>query len=273
MKAIHGQGGTMKPRLRLTILVGLSTALLAVSSSASLSVSGGGASAATATTTDTFQGDTVLVGFQVGTTLAQEQAIVLAVGATETDVIGADTHVLRVAPGTVLATIALLTTYPEVRYAEPDYDVQADQSPSDPMYNQLWGMPDIQADHAWDGQRRRGRRRHRCRLHPPGSRSEHLDERRHGQPLPRGDARLQRPAQELRPDGRPQPRHARLRHNRRGREQQPRRRRRELDHAHHGPQVPQRQWLRHRERGSRRDRLGPQGEGGRGEPPRAQQLL
>src|SRR5712691_8380585 len=140
----------MKPRLRLTILVGLSTALLAVSSSASLSVSGVGASAATATTTESFQNDTVLAGFQAGITPDQEQAIVLAVGATDTETIGAETHVLRVAPGTVEATIALLSTYVEVRYAEPDYDVQADQSPSDPMYNQLWGMPDIQADQAWD---------------------------------------------------------------------------------------------------------------------------
>ncbi len=140
----------MKPSLRLIILVALSAALLVVSSAASLRVSGAGASAATAATTETFRDDTVLVGFQVGTTPDREQAIALAVGATDTETIGADTHVLRVAPGTVLATIALLTTYPEVRYAEPDYDLQAEQTPSDPMYSQLWGMPDIQADQAWD---------------------------------------------------------------------------------------------------------------------------
>jgi subtilisin family serine protease len=86
----------------------------------------------------------------VGTTPDREQAIVLAVGATDTETIGAGTHVLRVVPGTVPATIALLDTYLEVRYAEPDYDVRADQTSNDPMYNQLWGLPDIQADQAWN---------------------------------------------------------------------------------------------------------------------------
>src|SRR5256712_11560021 len=140
----------MKPRLRLTVLVAFSIALLGAPSAVSPTVSGTAASAATAATTETFRDDTVLVGFQVGTTPDREQAIALAVGATDTETIGADTHVLRVAAGTVLATIALLTTYPEVRYAEPDYDLHADQTPTDPMYSQLWGLPDIQADQAWD---------------------------------------------------------------------------------------------------------------------------
>jgi serine protease len=140
----------MKPRLRLILLVALAVVLLGVPSPMSLRGSGTGASAATAATTETFQDDTVLAGFQPGTTPDRELAIVLAVGAIDTETIGADTHVLRVAPGTVPATIALLNSYLEVRYAEPDYDVQADQIPTDPMYNQLWGLPDIQADQAWN---------------------------------------------------------------------------------------------------------------------------
>src|SRR5712691_914656 len=140
----------MKPRLRLTVLVTFSVAILGAPSPASPKVSGTGASAATASITETFRADTVLVGFQAGTAPVSEQAIVQAVGATDTEMIGAETHVLQVAPGTVPATIALLNVYPEVRYAEPDYDVHADQTPNDPMYNQLWGMPDIQADQAWD---------------------------------------------------------------------------------------------------------------------------
>src|SRR5712691_10588597 len=114
----------MRPRLRLTVLVVFSVALLGVPGPASLTVSGTGASAARAEVTETFPDDTVLVGFQAGLTPDQEQAIALAVGATDTETIGAETHVLRVASGMVLATIALLSTYPEVRYAEPDYDVQ-----------------------------------------------------------------------------------------------------------------------------------------------------
>ena len=140
----------MKPRLRLTMLVAFSIALLGAPSAVSPTVSGTAASAATAATTETFRDDTVLVGFQVGTTPDREQAIALAVGAADTETIGADTHVLRVAAGTVPATIALLTAYLEVRYAEPDYDLQAEQTPNDPMYSQLWGLPDIQADQAWD---------------------------------------------------------------------------------------------------------------------------
>src|SRR5438128_2620636 len=87
-------------------------------------LAGGGsrAAASTAASTAGFVDDTVLAGFQPWATPDQEQLIVNSVGATETEVIGADTHVLRVAPGTVLATMALLNTYPEVRYAEPDYD-------------------------------------------------------------------------------------------------------------------------------------------------------
>ncbi len=139
----------MKPRHRLT-LIAFSIALLGVSSAVSPRFSGTRALAARAATTETFRDGTVLVGFQVGTTQVQEQAIVLAVGAIDTETIGADTHVLSVVPGTVLATIGLLNSYLEVRYAEPDYDVRADQIPSDPMYNQLWGLPDIQADRAWD---------------------------------------------------------------------------------------------------------------------------
>jgi subtilisin family serine protease len=140
----------MKPRLRLTLLVACGVVLLGVPGPGSLRVSGTGASAATAATTETFSDDTVLVGFQAGIIPDQEQAIVLAVGATDTETIGAETHVLRVVPGTVPATIALLSSYLEVRYAEPDYDVHAEQNPTDPLYNQLWGLPDIQADQAWD---------------------------------------------------------------------------------------------------------------------------
>jgi subtilisin family serine protease len=140
----------MKQRLRVAALVAFSAALLGAPSSTSLTVSGQSASAATAVTTASFRDDTVLVGFQPGTTADQEQAIVLAVGATDTETIGAETHVLRVLPGSVTGTIAGLSAYPEIRYAEPDYDVQADQTPGDPMYSQLWGLPDIQADHAWD---------------------------------------------------------------------------------------------------------------------------
>lgn len=45
---------------------------------------------------------------------------------------GAGTHVLRVPAGKVSEKIALLKVNPRVRYAEPDYVVQADMTPNDP---------------------------------------------------------------------------------------------------------------------------------------------
>jgi subtilisin family serine protease len=140
----------MKRRLCLAALVASTGAVLALSSAISPRVSAPAASAASAATTETYANDTVLVGFRGGTTPLQEQAIVQAVGATDTEIIGVETHVLRVGPGAVSATIALLSAYPEVQYAEPDYDVHSDQTPGDPMYGQLWGMSQVQADRAWD---------------------------------------------------------------------------------------------------------------------------
>jgi subtilisin family serine protease len=134
-------------RLRLTFCATLIVTTL-VASSALDATNAGMATAAALSTS--YRDDTVLVGFQTGTTPEQEQVIVWAAGATDTETIGVGTHVLNVAAGSVTATIAVLSAYPEVRYAEPDYDVQAEQTPDDPMYGQLWGLPIIEADQAWD---------------------------------------------------------------------------------------------------------------------------
>jgi subtilisin family serine protease len=97
-----------------------------------------------------FKDGTVLVGFQAGTDAAQARAIVASVGAIERDVIGAGTHVLTVPDGKVQATIDALQRNPNVRYAEPDYLVQAEMTPNDSYYNKLWAMPKISANTAWD---------------------------------------------------------------------------------------------------------------------------
>jgi subtilisin family serine protease len=92
----------------------------------------------------------VLVGFTDGTTAADAQSVIRSVGAAETAVIGAGTHVLRVPTGQVEETIARLRTHPHVRYAEPDYIVHADMTPNDSLYHKLWGLQKIHADTAWD---------------------------------------------------------------------------------------------------------------------------
>ncbi len=62
---------------------------------------------------------------------------------------------------TVEEAIQRLQGHPKVEYVEPNYILQADEVPNDPMFNQLWGMEntgqtggtpgaDISATNAWD---------------------------------------------------------------------------------------------------------------------------
>ncbi len=108
---------------------------------------------------------TVLVGFQRGTTARERGQVERDAQAAEVRVIGAGTHVLRVARGTVASKIAKLNRDSAVRFAEPNYIVHADAIPSDPRFGELWGLQntgqaingysgtaaaDIGATAAWD---------------------------------------------------------------------------------------------------------------------------
>src|SRR5256714_5112525 len=104
------------------------------------------------TTETRLSSDTALAGFKAGTTASQRALIERNVGATEQRVIGAGTHVLHVPAGKANDKIALLKANPQVRYAEPDYILQADGNawaPNDPYYTKLWGMKTISASAAW----------------------------------------------------------------------------------------------------------------------------
>jgi subtilisin family serine protease len=103
-----------------------------------------------ATTSPEFRAGVVLVGFDRGTTRSKQRSIEERAGVAGSNVIGAGTHVLRVRGGHLPAAIDRLRANPSVRYAEPDYAVEAIGTPNDAMYNQLWGMPDVSADLAWD---------------------------------------------------------------------------------------------------------------------------
>ncbi len=111
-----------------------------------------------------FEDGSVLVGFQPGVTDAEAEAIVRGQGATQARAFATGAHELRVPPGRVQATIAQLKNNPRVRYAEPNYIVEAVVDPNDTSYGQLWGLKntgqsvngtsgtadaDIDADQAW----------------------------------------------------------------------------------------------------------------------------
>src|SRR4051812_18892765 len=80
----------------------------------------------------------VLVGFARGVGAARRRAVVRAAGAREVGVVGAGTHVLRVADGRVGAVVAALRGTRGVRYAEPDYILRAAATPNDPAFPQEW---------------------------------------------------------------------------------------------------------------------------------------
>lgn len=110
---------------------------------------------------------TILVGFAPGTSRAEEEQAVSDAQATDVETIGAGTHVLRVAGGSVTQKIAKLKSRASVRYAEPNYVLYADATPNDPRFlsGDLWGLrntgqtingvvgkpgADIGATSAWD---------------------------------------------------------------------------------------------------------------------------
>ena len=110
-------------------------------------------------------------------------------------------------------------------------------------------------------QRHRRQHRHRRGLHASGSRRQHV-----AQPVEIPGNGIDDDGNgyvddvygidtvnhDSNPDGRPGPRHAHGRHDRRGRQQQRRRGRRELEREDPGVQVPRRRRIRH---GRRRDRV------------------
>ncbi|MHB1420064.1 MAG: S8 family serine peptidase, partial [Bacillota bacterium] len=60
------------------------------------------------------------------------------------------TELVQVAPGADLAgTLAELRQDPQVEYAEPNYELQAQDVPNDLRYGEQWGMREIQVDNAW----------------------------------------------------------------------------------------------------------------------------
>jgi hypothetical protein len=90
-----------------------------------------------------FAPDHVLVGYKAGTPRTAERSIEASIGARERALGGAGTHLLQVAPGHVLSTVAALQEHADVRFAEPDWVLAADQIPNDPGLGNQWGLLNI----------------------------------------------------------------------------------------------------------------------------------
>ncbi len=84
---------------------------------------------------------TVLVAFRPGTSAPAVRRAVAIVHARDLQVIGAQTHVLRLADPAVATAVATLRRLQQVRYAEPDYVMRASgvRVPSDAGFGLLWG--------------------------------------------------------------------------------------------------------------------------------------
>ncbi len=83
--------------------------------------------------------DHVLVGFKRGTSASSQSSIENAAGAIRARKLGTG-DLLTVQHGDVESVIERLKRDPAVRYAEPDYVMQASGVPNDPQFGLQWGL-------------------------------------------------------------------------------------------------------------------------------------
>ncbi len=83
--------------------------------------------------------DHVLVGFKPGTSASSQRSIENAAGAIRARKLGTG-DLLSVPHGDVQRVIERLKRDPAVRYAEPDYVMQASGVPDDPQFALQWGL-------------------------------------------------------------------------------------------------------------------------------------
>lgn len=107
---------------------------------AAVALGSGSAAAPDRTALPQFAPDRVLPGFRVGTDRRAQEGILARVGARETAIVGAETHLLEVVQGSVLNSAAALRREPGVRYAEPDWMLMADATPNDPLFGNQWAL-------------------------------------------------------------------------------------------------------------------------------------
>ncbi len=136
-----------------------------VALSALLALAGSSARQATAAASQTppvVPGE-LIVGFEGGSSQAQQNAAVAQAGGTRTASFQQIRAVLvRVPPSLTAVATKLLLGLPQVRYVEPNHVVRTvETTPNDPSFNQLWGLSntgqtggtadaDVDAPEAWD---------------------------------------------------------------------------------------------------------------------------
>ena len=86
-----------------------------------------------------FRDGNVLVSFDSKVSGQAQHKVEIAVRAHEVRMLGVGVHLLRVPSGQVLNTVRLLSSYPGVRYAEPDFLAQEAATPNDPSFPSQWG--------------------------------------------------------------------------------------------------------------------------------------
>jgi serine protease len=138
--------------------------LAAVALSACLALAGGSARPATASQQQApaaVPGE-LIVGFEPGSSRAEQRAAVLNAGGTRAETFPEIRAALvRVAPSETADAMKQLLGNPDVRYVERNHIVSIAATPNDPSFGQLWGMhntgqtggtadADIDAPEAWD---------------------------------------------------------------------------------------------------------------------------
>lgn len=96
--------------------------------------------------------DQVLVRFQPGVAPAEAGRLIEAVGGRPVRFLPQiGLHTVALPPGVSVPEMAArFRRLPAVKYAEPNFIVQALYAPNDPGYPQQWGLPKVAAAEAWD---------------------------------------------------------------------------------------------------------------------------
>lgn len=88
-----------------------------------------------------FRPGVVLVGFRPSVTESQKSSVIGVAGANELKRIGVGVHVLKVIPGFEVRVVQFLKSFPEILYAELDYQQRVNGDvPNDMSFGNQWAM-------------------------------------------------------------------------------------------------------------------------------------
>lgn len=98
-----------------------------------------------------FASEEIIVKYDLGASISQIGKINEKFGATIKERLNLpSTFVLKVPPGMEKETARIFSLMPNVKFAEPNYEMTALLDPNDPNFSDQWGLKTIQAPLAWD---------------------------------------------------------------------------------------------------------------------------